>query len=89
MRVLKERHLLLFRLGFCCDATGTTLMSRSTSGPFIFSLHGVTGLLAIPLMLFHAVWGTGVTGGIPNPKPASTGCPSPSGRSGSCRTSPA
>jgi uncharacterized repeat protein (TIGR03987 family) len=58
MGVLKGRHLLLFWLGFCCDTTGTTLMGRLVGGPFLLNFHGITGLLAVVLMLFHAVWGT-------------------------------
>ena len=69
MRVLRGRHLLLFWLGFCCDTIGTTLMGRIAGGPLILSFHGVTGLLAILLMLFHAVWGTVVHAGKrPEPK---------------------
>jgi uncharacterized repeat protein (TIGR03987 family) len=60
MGILRGRHVLLFWLGFACDTTGTTLMSRLSGGPFIFNFHGITGLLAILLMLFHAVWGTKV-----------------------------
>jgi uncharacterized repeat protein (TIGR03987 family) len=69
MRVLKGRHLLLFWLGFLCDTTGTTLMGSIAGGPFVLSFHGVTGQLAILLMLFHAVWGTVVHAGKrPEPK---------------------
>jgi uncharacterized repeat protein (TIGR03987 family) len=63
MRILKGRHLLLFWLGFCCDTAGTTLMGRIAGGPFRFNFHGITGLLAILLMLFHAAWGTVVHAG--------------------------
>ena len=63
MGVLRGRHILLFWLGFACDTTGTTLMSRIAHGPFLLSFHGITGALAIALMLFHAVWGTAVHGG--------------------------
>ena len=57
---LQRRHLILFWIGLACDTTGTTIMtliarsSHGTSSP----LHAVTGLLAIVLMLFHAVWAT-------------------------------
>ena len=37
---------------------GTTLMSRLAEGGFQLNFHGVTGLIAIILMLFHAVWAT-------------------------------
>lgn len=33
-------------------------MGRITGGSFQFNLHGITGALAIILMVFHAVWGT-------------------------------
>jgi uncharacterized repeat protein (TIGR03987 family) len=33
-------------------------MGRISGGPIQLSFHGITGLLAILLMLFHAVWGT-------------------------------
>ena len=56
--VLRPWHLALFWLGLACDTTGTTLMGRLSGGAFQFNLHGVTGALAIILMLFHAVWGT-------------------------------
>jgi len=69
MGVLRGRHLLLFWLGFACDTTGTTLMGKIAGGPFAFSFHGITGMLAILLMLFHAVWGTVVHAGKrPEPK---------------------
>lgn len=58
MGILRGRHVLLFWLGLACDTVGTTLMGRITGGAFQFNFHGVTGLLAILLMLFHAVWGT-------------------------------
>ena len=33
-------------------------MSQIASGGFKLSFHGIPGLLAINLMLFHAVWAT-------------------------------
>jgi len=56
--VLKPWHLVLFWLGLACDATGTTLMGGLSGGAFQLNLHGVTGALAIVLMLFHALWGS-------------------------------
>ncbi len=58
MHFLKGRHLVLFWLGFCSDTAGTTLMGRIAGGPFEFNFHAITGLLALLLMLLHAVWGT-------------------------------
>lgn len=57
---LGGRQLALFWCGLACDTTGTTLMtmiahSGGTGAP---AIHGVTGALAIVLMLFHAVWAT-------------------------------
>ena len=63
MGMLRGRHLLLFWLGFCCDTAGTALMGRIVGGPFRFNFHGITGLLAVLLMLFHAAWGTLVHAG--------------------------
>jgi uncharacterized repeat protein (TIGR03987 family) len=58
MRKLRGRHLLLFWMGLACDTAGTTLMGKLAGGAFQANLHGVTGFLAILLMLFHAVWAT-------------------------------
>ena len=57
---LQRRHLILFWIGLACDTTGTTIMTliaRSSHGAGS-PLHAVTGLLAIVLMLFHALWAT-------------------------------
>ena len=56
--VLKKWHLLVFYLGLVFDTIGTTLMSKLVKGGFQLNFHGITGLLAIILMLFHAVWAT-------------------------------
>lgn len=61
--ILRGRHVLLFWLGFACDTTGTTLMGKIAGGLFRIDLHGITGLLAILLMLLHALWGTKVHAG--------------------------
>ncbi len=55
---LKIWHLVVFWLGFICDTTGTTIMSKIAGTGFTMNLHGITGLLAILLMLFHAIWAT-------------------------------
>lgn len=55
---LKKWHLIVFWLGLIFDTTGTTIMSKIASGGFKLNFHGITGLLAIILMLFHAVWAT-------------------------------
>lgn len=56
---LKPVHLILFWIGLIFDTTGTTLMSR-IAGQMRPDLHGLTGLLAILLMLGHALWATKV-----------------------------
>jgi uncharacterized repeat protein (TIGR03987 family) len=54
---LKPGHLALFWLGLVFDTTGTTLMSEIAGG-WRWDVHGVTGALAIVLMLTHSVWAT-------------------------------
>ena len=58
--VLKGWHLLLFWAGFAFDTAGTTLMGRLAEDAFALNFHSVTGLIAIVLMLVHAVWATRV-----------------------------
>ena len=58
-RELKPRHLAFFWLGFAMDTTGTSLMSRMAEHSLasgVMSLHGITGAIAIVLMLIHAIW---------------------------------
>lgn len=55
---LKKWHLAIFYFGLVFDTTGTTIMGKIASGGFQLNFHGVTGLLAIILMLFHALWAT-------------------------------
>ena len=65
-KVLKKNHVIIFYLGLICDTTGTFLMSQiAKSGVSGISetsamIHGITGTIAILLMLFHAVWATWV-----------------------------
>lgn len=54
---LKIWHLVFFWLGFICDTLGTGLMLEMAGG-MTFDVHGLTGLLAIVLMLVHAIWAT-------------------------------
>lgn len=56
---LKPWHLAFFWLGLVCDTWGTGLMLEMAGG-LTFDIHGLTGLLAIVLMLIHAVWATAV-----------------------------
>lgn len=57
---LKAWHLMFFYFGLACDITGTLIMEEITKSmgitPSIF--HGITGILAIILMLVHAFWAT-------------------------------
>lgn len=56
--VLKNWHVIIFWLGLICDTSGTTIMGKIANGGFLYSFHGITGLLAILLMLFHVIWAT-------------------------------
>jgi uncharacterized repeat protein (TIGR03987 family) len=59
---LKKRllvwHTVVFWLGFICDSIGTGAMSVLSGTFFKLNFHGITGNVAILLMLFHAVWAT-------------------------------
>ncbi|MBS6005523.1 MAG: TIGR03987 family protein [Clostridium baratii] len=63
---LKKWHVIIFWIGLFFDTTGTITMEKiaGTSSVSITStqllIHGITGALAIVLMLFHAVWATWV-----------------------------
>lgn len=57
-KTLKPWHLVIFWAGFVCDTTGTTFMSILSENSNPFHFHAVTGVIAILLMLFHAVWAT-------------------------------
>jgi len=54
---LKTWHLVFFWLGLICDTWGTGMM-LDMAGGLTFDVHGLTGLLAILLMLIHAIWAT-------------------------------
>lgn len=60
---LKKFHVIIFWLGLIFDSLGTFTMGRiAETGDVISSnsqfLHGLTGGIAIVLMLFHAIWAT-------------------------------
>ena len=59
---LKPIHLAFFWLGFCADSIGTGLMTGLAGGRtgFIESLHSITGIIAIVLMMVHAIWATAI-----------------------------
>ena len=52
---LKVWHTVFFVLGLICDTWGTGLMFAFVGG-MSYDIHGFSGLLAIILMLVHAVW---------------------------------
>ena len=59
--ILRKIHVVFFILGLICDTAGTTLMSVMARGSdghadTLMSLHGITGLVAILLILLHAIW---------------------------------
>jgi uncharacterized repeat protein (TIGR03987 family) len=55
---LKPWHAIVFWCGLVCDSIGTGAMGRIAGGMFQLNFHGITGMLAIVLMLFHATWAT-------------------------------
>lgn len=57
---LKVWHAVVFWLGLICDTIGTGAMGKLAGSMIQFNFHGLTGLLAILLMLFHAAWATSV-----------------------------
>lgn len=52
---LRPWHLAFFWLGLVFDTWGTGLMFEMAQG-FSLDLHGISGTLAILLMLVHAIW---------------------------------
>ena len=54
---LKVWHTVFFWFGLVCDTWGTGLMFEFVGG-MSYDVHGVSGLLAIILMLVHAIWAT-------------------------------
>lgn len=60
---LNKVHVVIFWIGLVFDTLGTLTMGRiasqNTTGESLTqNIHGVTGALAIALMLFHAIWAT-------------------------------
>ena len=51
-------HTILFWFGFVFDTIGTSVMSKIAEGGFKLNAHGITGLIALLLMAFHAIWAT-------------------------------
>ena len=54
---LKPWHLFFFWIGLIFDTWGTGMMIEM-AGKLAFDLHTVTGVIAIVLMLIHAIWAT-------------------------------
>jgi uncharacterized repeat protein (TIGR03987 family) len=52
---LKTWHLIFFWSGLVCDTWGTGLMIDMAGG-LTSDIHGITGVIAIVLMLIHAFW---------------------------------
>lgn len=61
-KVLKLSHVIVFWIGLVCDTTGTLIMGSiaRSSTQAVNPLHGITGFIAIVLMLCHALWATWV-----------------------------
>ena len=57
---LKSWHIVVFWMGLICDTIGTGAMGKMAGSIIQFNIHGLTGLVAIILMLFHAIWATRV-----------------------------
>ncbi len=55
---LKVWHAFVFWLGLICDTIGTGAMGNLVGSIIQLNFHGLTGLFAILLMLFHAIWAT-------------------------------
>jgi len=56
---LKGWHLVFFWGGLVFDTAGTGIMMEMAGG-IGFDIHSVTGVIAILLMLVHAVWASTV-----------------------------
>jgi len=55
---LKKWHVAVFWSGLVFDTLGTILMSKIAGTEMQLGFHGITGMLAILLMIFHAGWAT-------------------------------
>ncbi|MFC2069083.1 HsmA family protein [Chloroflexota bacterium] len=52
---LRGWHLIFFWGGLVFDTTGTGIMFEMAGG-IGFDIHGMTGIIAILLMVIHAIW---------------------------------
>jgi uncharacterized repeat protein (TIGR03987 family) len=57
---LKNWHIIVFWLGLVFDTLGTSFMAGIAKDGFKLDFHGITGILAIALMLIHVIWATWV-----------------------------
>jgi uncharacterized repeat protein (TIGR03987 family) len=57
---LKLWHVLFFWCGVVFDTVGTGAMGVYAGSLFQLNFHGITGMAAILLMLFHAIWASAV-----------------------------
>ena len=55
---LKWWHVGMFYTGLVSDTIGTGAMGLMVGSMLQFNFHGITGLAAIIIMLFHALWAT-------------------------------
>ncbi len=55
--ILTSKHLVLFWIGLFFDTLGTILMKNMSTRVGV-NIHEITGILAIFLMFFHAIWAT-------------------------------
>lgn len=53
--ILNLKQLIIFSFGLVFDTVGTTLMGEMSEG-FTFDIHGITGAVALGLMLIHVAW---------------------------------
>ena len=56
-KTLNKSHIIIFWIGLVFDTSGTTAMSAISDG-FKLDIHGLTGLVALILMLLHIIWAT-------------------------------
>jgi uncharacterized repeat protein (TIGR03987 family) len=54
--VLKFWHVVIFCIGLLFDTLGTAFMGRISGSMLSVSFHGITGLSALLLMIFHVLW---------------------------------
>lgn len=54
--ILKLWHVVIFCIGLLFDTLGTGFMGKISGSMFSVSFHGITGLSALILMIFHVLW---------------------------------